>query len=225
MSHYGPPGERGRRPEHGQRGPEEYGPPSDPWGAAPVTDSWNDYGSTVPPHSSYAGHDPYADPYGGRSMPPPRRNVGLYALVALLVVLAAGGVGYALYLLGGDDPAERTAGDQTPAPTTSAAPASSPAASASPRDNIGMNATMAQVEDCLVNDGSAEQPQMRIVSCDTDEEDQVFQVLAIFNERIEGEGAAANEQAQEICAGTEGYKFHYYEVSEAASIVLCMTDV
>jgi hypothetical protein len=220
MSHYGPHGDPGRR------GPEEYGPPSDPWGAAPVPDSWSDYSPTVPRHSSYSsGYDPYDDSYSGRSMPPPRRNVGLYALVAVLVVLAAGAVGYALYLLSGDDPAEPAAGGDTPAPTTSAAPSGSPAASAPPRDNIGMNAAMAQVDDCLVNDGTDEQPQMRIVACDADDGSQVYQVLAIFTERIEAEGAAADEQAQEICSGTEGYRYHYYEVNDSAGFVLCMTDV
>jgi hypothetical protein len=231
MSHYGPHGEAGRGPdagrgpeagrwgeEPGRWGPEEYGPPSDPWGAAPVADSWNDYGSTAPPHS------PYDDPYSGRGTPPPRRNVGLYALVAVLVVLAAGAVGYALYLLSGDEPEETTGGGATPSPTTSATASSEPDASASPRDNIGLNATQAQVDDCLVNDGTDNQPQMRIVACDSDEGSQVFRILAKFDERVEGEGAAANEQAQEVCSGTEGYKFHYYEVSETASFVLCMTD-
>lgn len=229
MSHYRPPGPPGPEPdEYGRRGPEEYGPPSDPWGAAPVPDSWNDYAAPAPPHSPYSARhdaydDPYADPYAGRSGPPPRRNVGLYALVAVLVVLAAGAVGYALFLLSGDDSAS-TADGGTPAPTASAGPSGSPGPSASPRDNIGMNATMAQVDDCLVNDGSAEQPQMRIVPCDAESDAQVYQVLAIFNERVEGEAEAANEQAQAICAETEGYRFHYYEVSETASFVLCMTD-
>jgi hypothetical protein len=154
-------------------------------------------------------------------MPPPRRNVGLYAVVALVVVLAASGVGYALYLLSGDD-GDPTAGGGTPAPTSTAGPSTSPGPSASPRDNIGMNAAMAQVEDCLVNDGTTQQPQLRIVPCDTEEDTEVFQVLAIFSERVEGEGA--NEHAQSICADTEGYKYHYYEVSETASFVLCMTD-
>ena len=217
MSHYGSPGDPRRR------GPEEYGPPSDPWGAAPVADSWDDHGSAHPAYSSHLSYDFDSDPYAGRSGPPPRRNVGLYALVALLVVLAAGAVGYALYLLSGDDP-ETTADGETPAPTASAGPSSSAGPSGSPRDNIGMNATMAQVDDCLVNDGTAEQPQMRIVACDTEEDTQVFHVLAIFSERVEGEGAAANEQAQAICSDTEGYKFHYYEVSDGASFVICMTE-
>jgi hypothetical protein len=141
--------------------------------------------------------------------------------MVVLVVLAAVGVGYALYLLSGEESEPGATG--TPDPTATGDPGPSPGPSGSPVDNIGMNAAMARVEDCLVNDGTAEQPQMRIVPCDAAEEDgQVFQVLAIFEERIEGEGEAANEQAQAICADTEGYTHHYYEVGDAASFVLCM---
>ena len=228
MSHYGQFGPPGREPDDYGRGPAEYGPPSDPWGAAPVADSWNDYGVTAPPQPTYRPFDPYDDPYEIRPGPPPRRNIGLYALVATLVVLAAGAVGYALFLLSGDDSANTSATGGTPTEAATGGPTDStgtPDPNESPRDNIGMNAAMAQVDDCLVNDGTAEQPQMRIVPCDTDEDTQVYQVLAIFNERVEGEGEAANDQAQQICSGTEGYKYHYYEVSESASFVLCMTDV
>jgi hypothetical protein len=188
-----------------------------------VADSWNDYGPAQPQYSPYSSYDPYGERHQVLEMPPPRRNVGLYAVVALLVVLAAGGVGYALYLLSSDE-GETTADDPTPAATTTAGPSSSPGPNGTPRDNIGMNAAMAQVDDCLVNDGTVDLPEMRIVPCDTDEDTQVFHVLAIFSERVEGGGAAANEEAQAICAGTEGYKYHYYEVGESASFVLCMTD-
>jgi hypothetical protein len=231
MSHYGPPGEPGRRY------PDDYGPPSDPWGTAPVADSWGDYGN--PPYADPPYPDPYreGDQRGYRErdpdvdwapppppLPPPRRTTGLYALVTVLVLLAASGVGYALYLLSAEDGdgGGATAGGQTPTPVATTESSASPAPSGTPRDNIGLNAATAQVDDCLINDGSSGQPQMRVVPCDTDEDGQVFQVLAIFNERVEGDGA--NEQAQAICADTEGYRYHYYEVSESASFVLCMTE-
>jgi hypothetical protein len=246
MSQYGPPGEPGRRY------PDDYGPPSDPWGTAPAADSWGYDNSSYADHSyqdprDYQNPGDYRDPRDYRDYrdqaeyrgypdqednwappPPPlepaRRSTGLYALVALLAVLAAGGVGYALYLLstqdsdGGGNPA----GGQTPTPAVTAEASASPAPSGSPRDNIGLNAATAEVDDCLINDGSSEQPQMRVVACDSDEDGQVFQVLAIFDERVEGDNA--NEQAQQICADTEGYRYHYYEVSDNASFVICMTE-
>lgn len=231
MSRHGSPG---GRYEPQQPGPDDYGPPSDPWSAAPPPDSWGDltapqsgypgqgypehmYQSTAAYHQQGAHPAPYPEPY---PEPPRRRNVGLYATITVLVVLAAVGVGYALYLLSGEDADPRAGGDPTPTATSAA----SPGPSGTPVDNIGMNAAMARVDDCLVNDGDSGQPQMRIVACDADQEGPVFQVLAIFDERIAGQGEAANEQAQSVCAGTEGYKYHYYEVSDSASFVLCMAE-
>lgn len=215
MSGYGPSGDPpGPRPPG-----EDPGPPSDPWGqAAP---GWG--GQTV----GYP-QQPYQEPglgfgQGWDSPPPQRRNLPLYALVAVLVVLAAAGVGYALYLLTGGGDEEPEARD-TPRATSTTQPTGTPDPEGSPRENIGMSAAMAQVDDCLVNDGTAEQPQMRIVACDTEEGGQVFRVLAIFPEQVEGEGQQANEQAQAICADTEGYTHHYYEVGESASFVLCMAE-
>jgi hypothetical protein len=225
MSHYGPPGEPGRRY------PDDYGPPSDPWGTAPAADSWGAYDRPQYQDPPYRDYRDYREPDQDVNwapppppLPPPRHKGGLYALVAVLVVVAASAVGYALYLLSSqeDDSDPTAGGGQTPTPAVTAGSSTTPAPSGSPRDNIGLNAATAQVDDCLLNDGTSEQPQMRVVACDTDEDGQVFQVLAIFNERVEGENA--NEQAQQICADTEGYKYHYYEVSDSASFVLCMTE-
>jgi hypothetical protein len=175
-----------------------------------------------PPHP-----EPYPEPAYREPYPPPRRNLGLYATVVVLVVLAAAGVGYALYLLSGEEgdggtPGALASADPGPAATTD--PTASPDPAGSPPDNIGMNAAMAQIDDCLVNDGTAEQPQMRIVACDAEEPSQVFRVLAVVDERIEGEGEAANQQAQSACGGTEGYTHHYYEVGDGTSFVLCMAE-
>lgn len=182
-------------------------PPSDPWGdAAPPPPYLPPPFPTVPP----------AEP-----PPPPttRRNLWLYLTVAVLVVLAAAGVGYALYLLSGTDN-----GGGVAAPSAGTTPSSSgtPTAPAT-QENLGMSAVMAQVGDCLVNDGSVEDPQMRIVACDTDESDQVFEILEVINERVRDD-QDPNDQAQAMCAETDGYTHHYYEVGESASFVLCMAE-
>lgn len=250
MSRHGLPGE----PPDPYRGPDQYGnPPSDPWGA-PVPGPYQPdpgYGGYAepypppyeqpypepyhePPYQQPPYREPYPEPYRDPyppqpppAPPPPRRNLGLYVTVVVLVVLAAAGVGYALYLLSGDEGDPGTPGTLAtagPSPAATGDPTASPGPAGSPPDNIGMNAAMARVEDCLVNDGSAEQPQMRIVPCDADEASQVFRVLAIVDERIEGEGEAANQQAQSACAETDGYTHHYYEVGDGASFVLCMAE-
>jgi hypothetical protein len=216
--------------------PPYYEPPSfgDPGYEEPYQEPYPEHHQVPYPASPYdgaplgAGPPPpeWDAPPPERDPPPPRRNAGLYATVAVLVVLAAAGVGYALYLLSGDDEggSPGAAGTSEPRPAGTAGQSTAPDPSASPRDNIGMNAAMALVDDCLVNDGNAAEPQMRIVPCDAASEAQVFQVLAVFDERVEGEGETANEQAQGICSETEGYTHHYYEVGDTTSFVLCMTE-
>jgi hypothetical protein len=148
--------------------------------------------------------------------PPPRRNTALYAVVAVVVLLAAAGVGYALYVLSGD-------GEPGVAATTGPG---SPGPSASPRDNVGLSAAVAEADDCLVNDGNPSQTQMRIVRCDDEvETGATFRVLAVIDQRVEGEeDDARHASAQAICADVEGYTHHYFEVGEQSSFVLCMAE-
>jgi hypothetical protein len=222
--------------------------PSDPWGAPapgqyPQDPGYGGYPEQYPPpqygqaYEYEQPYQPYQEQYRDPYPPPPepplpppppprRRNVGLYATVVVLVVLAAAGVGYALYLLSGEEGTDQpgTLATAGPTPAATGDPTASPDPAGSPPDNVGMNAAMAQVDDCLVNDGTTEQPQMRIVPCDADEDSQVFRVLEIVDERIDGEGEAANQQAQSVCGSTEGYTHHYYEVGDTASFVLCMVE-
>lgn len=258
---YGGPGRYGASEPYGARDPygatDPYGA-RDPYGTPEPHDVRDPYGH--PPHGQYPPARPgpdYPSPGVGGSPeetwddsvrvtaaadddedeagPPesPRRPLLLYGAVAVLAVLAAAGVGYALFLL--------TSGDSDPvaveptAPLVTGSPTASPAGEdeeavgeeGTDGDTTGMNAAMARVEDCLVNDGTPDNPQMRIVACDDEDEaeaGQLFEVLAVVEEEIEGEGSAANEQAQEACAATDDYTHHYYEVADEASFVLCMAE-
>jgi hypothetical protein len=233
---YGPPPREPYQPPG-----EPYQPPADPWGqatdawGAQPTDAWAGQSTAAAgypggghpggghPAAGYPGGDlpgPPGQPPPAPPAAPPRRNVGLYAVVAVLVLLAATGVGYALFVLSGDgDPG--AGGTPGPAGTPG-----SPDPSASPQDNIGLSAAVARVDDCLVNDGSTEQTQMRIVRCDEDPGDAaVFRVLAVIDQRVDGEDdQARHASAQAICASTEGYTHHYFEIGETASFVLCMVE-
>jgi hypothetical protein len=132
-------------------------------------------------------------------------------VVAVVVLLAASGVGYALYVLSGD-------GEPGVAATTGPGP------SASPRDNVGLSAAVAEVGDCLANDGTFDQPQMRIVRCG-EPEGESYEVLAVLEERAAGSTKSDQDaSAQQICADVEGYTHHYFEVGEQSSFVLCMTE-
>lgn len=237
MSHYGPPhgspppGE----PYHGGRPAGDDRPPADPWGGAPEP-SWGQPPATPPGGYPPGGYLPGGYPPGGYRPPmpsppppasPPRTNFGLYALVAVLVLLAAAGVGYALFLLSGDDE-DPQAGDR-PGPTSTAGGSASPGATPSPGDNIGLSAAVARVGDCLVNEGSSEETAMRIVRCDEEldgDDVVVYRVLAVLEEQVQGDDNPARlNSAQQICSGTEGYTHHYFEVATENSFVLCMAEV
>ena len=217
MSRYGPPGGPGpvERPPHG------YDPPYDPWGDG----GWEMPLSATPGYSAHptpaadvpgAHWSTAADPF---PPPAPRRRTGLFVALALVVLVAAGAVATTVYLISGDD---RSLATPVPAPTAGGgggAPTAGPPASP---DNLGLAAGFAQVGDCLVNDGTDDSPQMRITLCDAEEESVIYRVLARFDETV-----ADDNGARRVCGSTDGYRFHYYFISEGGdgSFVLCMTDV
>lgn len=211
MSRHGPP----IGPYSGQPDPR-YEPPSDPWGAAGA------WGDPVPAPSGY----PPASPPGGARPDQrhlgrgPRQNGALVVLVAMLVLLVAGGTATALYLISGESApvAGRTA-SPTEA-TTTADPAPTEPSGTTP-DNTGLAAGLTQVGDCLVNDGDNDVPQMRIVACGSDTEKERFRVLARFEQAV-----ANDAEAQQVCAEVEDYQYHYFFISEQEeqSFVLCLAD-
>ncbi len=93
-------------------------------------------------------------------------------------------------------------------------------------DRLGLAADHAVPGDCLVNDGTAEEPVMRIVRCDTDERKRVFRVLAREPLPVTiSDGDDAHEAASvAACEGTPGYQFHFFSVQDDArySYVLCL---
>lgn len=235
MSHYGPPdgpydayadptGPIPPRDREQPRDPEQsrdpYEPPSDPWG-----------GHTEP---QWAYSPPASTPgWDGPTEPPPdrgsRSNTVLYAAVTVLVVVVAGAVGYALYLLSGEDATPAAGQTESPAAvspqvTGTTGEASSPTPGPT-QDTTGQAASRAQAGDCLVNNGTNDEPQMQIVACDDEVDGQVYEVLARIDEPVEGDDPAAqNLSAQQACEGTDGYTHHYFEKGDLLSFVLCMRE-
>lgn len=212
MSRYGPPG----GPGPVERPPQGYDPPSDPWGDG----GWEMPLTPTPGYPAHPADWPRADwsPAADPAPPPPRRrHTGLLVALALAVLVAAGAVATTVYLVSGDDRRVTT----SPTPTAGGAGGASPGPPASP-DNLGLAAGFAQVGDCLVNDGTPDSPQMRITLCDAEETGVVYRVLARFDEAV-----SDDDGARRVCGSTDGYKFHYYFISEGdgGSFVLCMTDV
>lgn len=247
MSRYGEPGAPygGYPGQPGEPG-QPYDPPSDPWGqgGGDLTAPAPGYPPgppgpppVYPPGPGGDGWDPdpvrawEADLEPGWGGPPPgdppstRRSPLLFIAVGLLVVVVAGAVAYALYLLSGEDePA--AGGNGTPGPAPSGA-VSAPATPdpGSTQNNIGLNAAMAREGDCLTNLGTDGEPQLQIVPCDSDESGPVYQVLTKVDSEVEGADRTAQDaSAQQICGSVDGYTHHYFEVSESLSFVLCMAE-
>jgi hypothetical protein len=230
-----------------QAGPDPYRQPADPWGqggAGGGHDSWGDptrpqqpYADQPPPYAeqrtqSFGPAGPPAYPPAGgywEEPPPPRRRLGTVVLVSVLVLLVAGGLGFALFWISGGD-ADRTAGggDLPSAPATGDAGENGDGEDGGggvPVDRIGMGAVVAQVDDCLINESTDDEPAMRIVSCDTDRDTLVYRVLLRVDEQVTGETEAEQDSAaHQICGDVEGYAYHYRFVghTEADSFVLCM---
>lgn len=245
MSHQGPPG--GSYPD------PPYDPPSDPWGGH--EEAWHDPTVPQPgyrgspshhaPDSSYGGQPsvagaPYqsagaptpvwepvsrAEPEMAPSPPPDRRgSTLLFVAVGMLVLVIAAAVGYAFFLLSGDD-VDTVGGGGAPAITPPSGVASASPDPGSTQDNIGLNAAMAQVGDCLTNLGTDLEPQLQVVSCEEEQDGPVYEVLEKFEVRVEGANREEQDaSAQDTCGDVEGYTHHYYEVSPSLSFVLCMAE-
>lgn len=226
-------------PRHQYGGGDPYRPPADPWGQG--QDSWADLTRPQPAYhdpqetQTYPQPAPHRSPYppggaGGQHWeegppPPRRRRVALVALVAVLVLLVAGGLAAVLFWISGDDQDPAAAGAGQPTATDGAE--ADEDGDDGPEDRIGMGAVVAEADDCLVNDSTDDDPVMRIVPCDTEEDTRVYLVLSRVDEQIAGETAEEQDSAaHEICGEVEGYEYHYRFVgpSEEDSFVLCMRE-
>lgn len=233
MSRYGPPDgpydayadPTGRIPPREQDQPRDpYEPPSDPWGGN-TDPQW----AYSPPASTPGWDGPTDEPPDRAS----RHNTVLYAAVTVLVIVVAGAVGYALYLLSGENAAPAAgptesaavvspevtgANDDTGSPTPGPTPGPT-------QDTTGQAASRAQAGDCLVNNGTNDEPQMQIVACDDEVDAPVYEVLERVNEPVDGDDPAAqNLSAQQTCEGVDGYTHHYFEKGDLVSFVLCMRE-
>jgi hypothetical protein len=188
----GPPG-----PPWSSGGQEDYSEPSDPWGDA-APEPWAPIPQQPMPY-----HQTWATP------PPetPRRNTPMVALVVTLSVLMVAGLGAALWLLNDrrDQPA-------AVAPTNSATadPGAAPVGSEDARFS-------AKQGDCVVNEGSDDDPEMRKTVCTSG----TYQVL----KRIEGK-TTGEKDAEGKCSKVPGYtKWYFYDSSlDDLDFVLCLQD-
>ncbi|WP_250000510.1 hypothetical protein [Actinoplanes sp. M2I2] len=195
---------------------EPYAEPADPWG---------EHSSPVPEQPSWGGHPPsipqqpmgyQSAPMGAvvnesswdRPPPPPKRNTPIIALVVVLGLLIVIGLGTTAWLLN----QRNDRGDQA-APTQSAtAPVVGPAPQGSEDARFYV-----KKGDCVVNEGTDEEPNMRSTVCTTG----TYQVL----DRIKGK-TTGEKDAERKCSKVTGYTkwFFFDSPLDELDFVLCLKE-
>jgi len=174
---------------------EQYSEASDPWhGQDP---SW------IPQQQQQQ----YASPAAPSATARRRRGLPAGALVIALSVLAGGGAATAAWFAfsGGDQPAP---------PATIAA--TTPAAHA-PRPQTSADARFAASGQCVRNEGTNAEPELRIVACTAN----TYQILKRIDGRTTGEKDAVSK-----CAKVPKYtKWYYYDTEyDDVDFVLCLRE-
>ncbi|WP_433372433.1 LppU/SCO3897 family protein [Actinoplanes sp. CA-142083] len=198
--HSGPPWSHGSSDE-------SYGEPADPWGdqgaAVPPDPSWG--GQSIPQQQSSYHSSLWSQPTPPPS--PPKRNTPIVALVVTLGVLICVGLGTTAWLL--KERADRPAA--SPSPSDAATnPGPVPLGSEDARFNVKQG-------DCVVNQGTDEQPEMRATACISG----TYQVL----KRVDGK-TTGEKDAEAKCAKVQGYtKWYFYDSPfDDLDFVLCLKE-
>ncbi|MFD6753947.1 LppU/SCO3897 family protein [Micromonospora gifhornensis] len=158
--------------------------------------------------------------YAGQPTPPTERRRGrtpmIAALVAVLVLAAAGGV--AFYLLGQDEstPAAVAAPTQDPLPTDDPSDDEEDPGTGVPAANSSTDPRFVEQGQCVRNDApTGGKPKLLITDC----EPSAYEVLQRFDGKTSGE-----KDAEAKCAKVDGYTNWYFYDSELDSLdfVLCL---
>ncbi|MEV6488726.1 hypothetical protein AB0M20_08825 [Actinoplanes sp. NPDC051633] len=202
---------------------EPYTEPADPWGDHPTSDAahtgWSGQSAAMPPAQ------PPAQPQFGAAplnTPPPswgppvqparrKRNTPIVALVVVLGLLICGGLGTTAWLISRDDPTDPVAQPTTPATT------SQTNAVTDPEPRSSEDARFVKKGQCVRNEGTPDQPEMKIVACASG----TFEVLKRVDGRTSGE-----QDAERKCTKVTGYTKWFFYDSELDSLdfVLCLKE-
>lgn len=197
MSQNGPypaqPWQQGGSPE------ESYSEASDPWvGQDP---SWI-------PHQQQFAAAPQPPPPLRENRQKPRRGFAMGAMVAVLSVLIGGGLATAAwFLLGGEEKEP-----EQPAVLAATTPAVHV-----PRPQTSEDARFAAKGQCVRNEGTNTEPELRIVECTA----HTYEILKRIDGRTTGEKDAVSK-----CAKVPKYtKWYYYDTEyDDVDFVLCLRE-
>jgi hypothetical protein len=214
--------------------PPGYAQPQDPWAGGfepgqasvptdPIPQQYDPYtyaqgdpwSQQTVPHGGYAGYPPTA---------PPRNRALAITLTVVIVLLLGAGAGYgAWYLATGKNGNGGTGSPTTPATKVTTPAQTTPAITTPP----AFDAHGVAVGDCLINGGTADDPDMKVVPCTTPKSYKVIKVVqgTAIHENAEGKFDAKTTSVAE-CKGTGYDSWYAYddEDDDAKDVFFCMTD-
>ena len=200
---------------------EPYTEPADPWGDHPTSDAahagWGGQPTSMPPAQGQGQYSaaPLNTPppaWGRPVQPAPRkRNTPIVALVIVLGLLICGGLGTTAWLISTRDDSDPVATPTTPATTSQTNEVTDP----EPRSSE--DARFVTKGQCVRNEGTADNPEMKIVACVSG----TFEVLKRVDGRTTGE-----TDAESKCNRVPEYTKWYFYDSELDSLdfVLCLKE-
>jgi len=195
-------------PWSGGSSDEPYTEPADPWGeagAGVAEPAWGANPPSIP--QQQAAFQPSRGPHPSGplwSQPsPPRRNTPIVALVVVLCLLIVAGLGATAWLIKNRHKTVPTAQNTTSATTAPGTVQGSE------------DARFVVAGQCVVNEGTDNQPSMRKTVCTTG----TYEVLKVLKGRTTGE-----KDAEGKCAKVPGYTNWYFYDSEFDDLdfVLCL---
>ena len=192
-------------PWSGGSSDEPYTEPADPWREAGAGVPESPWGASPPSIPHQPASYPSSGPIWDQTPPPlpPKRNTPIVALVVVLGLLIMVGLGTTAWLI-------RNGGN------ANAQAQNTPSASAAPGTVQGSeDARFVVVGQCVVNQGTNDQPAMRRTSCASG----TYEVLKVLRGKTTGE-----KDAEAKCSKVPGYTNWYFYDSELDDLdfVLCL---
>lgn len=219
----------------GPEGTPGYAQPQDPWAGGFEPGQASVPTDPIPgqydPYGGYAQGDPYAQqtvPHGAYAVyPPPRRSRALpIAITAVIVLLLGSGAGYAAWYVA-------TTNRPSTSPTTPGVVTTTPGgqtttpggASTTPAAKFDAHTIVAG--DCLLNKGTADDPDMQLVPCTTPKSYKVIKVDqgAGIPEGPDGK-FDRDTTSVAVCKDTNYESWYAYddENNDAKDVFFCMTN-
>jgi hypothetical protein len=233
MSTYQPPG--------GQPDGTPYAQPQDPWaepGVAsvptdPIPQQYDPYPGSLPGGQIWSQETvAHGAPYG-YGQPQPGRGKLIALVVALLVVLGGAGGYAAWYIVAKGQPsADPTIAGPTGGPSADPSSGGTPVQQGFPAscpisgDAGAFDPCAVKEGDCLFNDGTAAEPDIRVTNCDVENSYKVLKVSRGASIK-EGPGDVFDKDTTSVAECKDTNYLHWYGYQDALDdnkdIFLCLT--